>query len=149
MTREICVDANLIVMWYTPEPGRDNAVALLDECFRLGIRFVAPDCIFSEAGSAIRRKVHRHALDADEGHVALSLVAQTQIDCVSVLSLLDAAWEIAARHNLATLYDAYYLAVAELCKCNFWTADQRFINSVRGVDCVRDIASFTPGMLGS
>ena len=149
MTSEICVDANLAVMWYTPEPLRENGVALLDECSRLGTRIVAPDVIFAEAGSAIRRKVHRGILELDEGRVALSLLADAQIDCVSVLDLFDAAWDIAARHRLPTLYDAYYMALAEACGCDLWTADERLINSVQGVPYLRNIAEFAPGALES
>ena len=147
MTPEICVDANLAVMWYTPEPLRAKGVALLDECLRLGTRIVAPDWIFAEAGSAIRRKVHRGILELDEGRGALFLLADAQIDCVSALDLFDAAWDIAARHHLPTLYDAYYMALAEARGCDLWTADERLINSARGVPYLRNIAEFAPGAL--
>ena len=53
----------------------------------------------------------------------------------------------AALHNLPTLYDAYYLALAQARGCDFWTADRRFVNSVPQVPCVRDIRDFATGML--
>lgn len=146
---EICVDANLAVKWYMPEDLRDEAIALLNDCNRLNIRIIAPDCLVAEAASAIRRKVHRGLMDADEGQVAASLLIKTQIDYVSVLELVPDAWYIAENYNLATLYDAYYLALAEGRGCNFWTADDRFVNSVQGLSHVRHIKDFTPGLLES
>lgn len=149
MTSEICVDANLAVMWYSPEPLREQAVALLDECLRLDIRVIAPDCIFAEAGSAIRRKLYRKLIEPDEGKVGIYLLSRAQIDCVSVTDLMSEAWRIAETYNLATLYDAYYMALAELRGCDFWTADERFINSVSGLSYVKNIKDFTPGILES
>jgi len=147
LSHEICVDANLVVAWYSPEPDREQPVALLDECFRLDVRTIAPDCIFSEVGSAIRRKVYRGLLEPDEGWVALSLIDTAALDCVPTRELYADAWRIAQTYNLATLYDAYYMALAELRGCDFWTADKRFINSVRGVPYVRHVADFFPGSL--
>ncbi|MCL5102572.1 MAG: type II toxin-antitoxin system VapC family toxin [Armatimonadetes bacterium] len=147
MTSEICVDANLAVMWYTPEAGRELAVELLHECMQRNIRIIAPDFIYGEAGSAIRRKVYRGSMDEDEGRVSLSLLLDAQIDCANTLDLFDEAWRIACRYNLATLYDAFYLALAELRGCDFWTADKRFINSVSSIPYVKNITDFAPGIL--
>ncbi|MCX6345638.1 MAG: type II toxin-antitoxin system VapC family toxin [Armatimonadetes bacterium] len=150
MTSEICVDANLAVIWYVPEPWREQTVGLLDECLTHNIRIIAPDCIFAEAASAIRRKVYRGLLEADEGHVAISLLAGFPIDSVDVRTLYNEAWKIAAAHNLPTLYDAYYLALAMLRKCDFWTADERFYNSISsisGLTCVKYIKDYLPGIL--
>lgn len=145
--KEICVDANLVVKWYVFEELRDEAVALLDECDRHDIRLIAPDCVITKAASAIRRKVYRKLITPEEGLVAVSLLIQTRIDCVSVLELVPDAWYVAEKYDLASLYDAYYLALAEGRGCDFWTADERFINSISGVPYVRQIAAFTPGML--
>jgi len=147
MTLEVCVDANLAVMWYVPEPGRERAVSLLHECGRIGARLIAPDSIFSEAGSTIRNKVHRRLLEPDEAEVAFSLLSGARIDCVSLLELLPDAWRIATAYNLPTLYDAFYLALAELRGCDFWTADQRLLNSTPGLTYARNISDFSPGML--
>ncbi|WP_338835555.1 hypothetical protein [Neomoorella thermoacetica] len=46
------------------------------------------------------------------------------------------SWDIAAKENLPTLYDAAYLAVAEITAkdsretCEFWTADERLVNTL-------------------
>ncbi len=144
---QVCVDANLVVMWITPEEGRDQAVALLDDCLRHQTSIVAPDCVFAEVGSVLRRKVYRGIMDGEDGRVAISLLDRFAIDVVPVLSLCARAWQIAADLNLPTLYDAYYMALAEARGCDFWTADQRFLNSVPKQPYVRNIRDFAPGAL--
>jgi predicted nucleic acid-binding protein len=147
--KQVCVDANLVVTWLTPEEGRDQAVAFLDQCLGQGIGIIAPDCVFAEVGSALRRKVYRGIMDDEDGRVALSLLDRFAIDVVPVLSLYAEAWKIAVDYNLSTLYDAYYMALAKLHECDFWTADQRFLNSVPNLPYVRSIRDFGPGILES
>jgi predicted nucleic acid-binding protein len=44
--------------------------------------------------------------------------------------LRDKAWAIAAQNDLTTLYDAAFLACAELFGAEFWTADRVLVNSL-------------------
>ena len=145
--RKVCVDANLVVKWLTPEEERDEALAFLAECRGLGVGLIAPDCMYAEVGASIRRKVYRGLLDEADGFGAISVIDRFGVDVVPALDLMADAWYLAAQYNLATLYDAYYMALAELRGCDFWTADERFINSVRGVPYVRRVADFSPGSL--
>ena len=39
-------------------------------------------------------------------------------------------WAIAQQFSLATLYDAAFLAVAELESAQFWTADESLLNTL-------------------
>ena len=46
--------------------------------------------------------------------------------------------ELAHRFGIPAAYDAHYLALAEVEKCELWTADERLWNAVRSeVDWVR------------
>lgn len=60
------------------------------------------------------------------------------IEYLSDDELMDRAWKISRYFDLPTLYDAAYLAVAEVIEertgeaCEFWTADERLINSLGG-----------------
>jgi len=149
LIKEVCIDANLVVKWYTLEDYQAQAWGLLDECERRGIGMIAPDCILSEVGSTLRRHVYRGTLTPENGAIAVSKLMRAQIRRFDIRDLFVDAWAIAEKYNLATLYDAYYLALAELRGCDFWTADERFINSVTGISHVRFIADFTPGILES
>jgi predicted nucleic acid-binding protein len=47
---------------------------------------------------------------------------------------------------LATVYDATYLALAELRRCEFWTADERLLNRVKGtLSFVKWLGDYMPG----
>jgi predicted nucleic acid-binding protein len=46
--------------------------------------------------------------------------------------LLKEAYELAVRFNRPRAYDTQYLALAERLGCEFWTADQRLVNSTQG-----------------
>jgi predicted nucleic acid-binding protein len=144
---EICVDANLVVKWYLFEELREKAVSLLDESDQLGITIIAPDLVLAEVGSTIRRAVHRGLTTADKGRMAMALLKRAPIQRFDVRDLFDDAWRIAETHGLPTLYDAYYLALAEIRGCDLWTADQRLINSVQGSANLRSLASYEQGVL--
>ena len=145
---EICIDANVVVKWYTAEDFRDKAMALADECFDQGIEMIAPEVFFAEVSSAIRRKVHRKLLLPAEGLLAVGVLSRTEIIPYSLKDLYKGAWRIAETYGLPTLYDAYYLALSEQRGCDFWTADERLVNSVSGLSYIKHIRDFTAGVLG-
>lgn len=149
MKNELCVDASIVVKWFIFEDLREQSIALLDECDALGVRTIAPDHIYAEVSSTFRVLVYRKIISLESGQIALSMLKNAHIERFDTADLLSDAWRIASKYNLSTMYDAYYLALAELRGCDFWTADERFINSVPGLPYVRNIKDFTPGMLES
>jgi predicted nucleic acid-binding protein len=53
--------------------------------------------------------------------------------------------ELAHRYDLPAVYDAHYLALAEREGCDYWTADKRLWNSVKGmVPWVRWLGDYHP-----
>lgn len=148
MRPEVCIDASVVVKWFIFEDYRDESLALLDECDALGIPTIAPDHIYTEVTSTFRGLVHRRIITSESGDEAVSMLMRAQIVRFDTVDLLNDAWRIAKLYNLSTMYDAYYLALADLRGCDFWTADQRLINSIRGdLPFVRHIKDFAPGML--
>ncbi len=107
---------------------------------------VLPDFAWAEVGTVLRKKVSRKLISAEQAEVAWeafnSLGLLTFINDVSVMR---AAWRIAEKEKLPTLYDAAYLAVAEIMSrqnkevCEFWTADERLANSVSGKKYVKTL----------
>jgi predicted nucleic acid-binding protein len=146
--REVCVDASVAVKWYVTEEWREQALALLDECSRLGVEMVAPDHFFSEAGNAIWRSAIRGIITGESGIASIVLLAGLNIEPFDVRDLYVDAWRIAETFSRPTLYDAYYLALCEQRGCDLWTADERLVNCVSGLSYVRHIRDFVPGALG-
>ena len=147
MSGQVCIDANLVVKLYVYEDLREEAIALMDEADRLGIELIAPDFVHAETASTIRTTVYRGVLSAENGAIAIGLLKRLDIKRYDVRDLYDDAWRIAEKFNLGSLYDAYYLALAELRCCEFWTADQRLLNSTPGLPYTRSIRGYTPGVL--
>ena len=45
---------------------------------------------------------------------------------------MERTWQLAAHFQQPQAYDSFYLALADLMRVPFWTADRRLYNAVRG-----------------
>ena len=68
-------------------------------------------------------------MSSDAGEVAFSELENLPIEIREPVELYRVAWELAKRFDRSTIYDCCYLALAELHRCELWTADQRLINA--------------------
>lgn len=73
----------------------------------------------------------RKELTPEQAEAAFAQLQALPIRQVSVLEQRQRAWELAAAFGFATVYDATYLALAELQECEFWTADECLFNQVK------------------
>lgn len=69
--------------------------------------------------------------DLEQAEAAFAKLQTLPIQQIAVLEQRQRAWEMAADYGFATVYDATYLALAELRGCEFWTADERLFNRVK------------------
>ena len=86
-----------------------------------GERLAAPELIDLETASVIRRQHAAGALDARRAEFAFADLAQLPLRRASHRPLLRRCWEL--RENL-TVYDAAYVALAELLDAALLTADR-------------------------
>jgi predicted nucleic acid-binding protein len=129
---EVCVDANIAVQVVVTEPESDKADALFDEWASQGTRLIAPAFFEVETESILRQKVVlRKEVTPEQAEVAWAKLHALPIQQLSVAGQRQRAWEIATDFALATVYDATYLALAELRGCEFWTADGRLFRQVK------------------
>lgn len=96
-----------------------------------GERLAAPHLIDLEVASAWRRLVSTGNLDERRATLALADLDAMRIARAPHGPLLDRCWDL--RHNL-TIYDAAYVALAELMATVLVTGDER-LASAPGVDC--------------
>lgn len=92
---------------------------------------VAPFLLAYEVLSVLRGKVFRGELPAEAGEAATSAFLGQGIMLLHPDGVEQQAWALAARLNLPTIYDAVYLALAELLEYDLWTADRRLATAVR------------------
>lgn len=114
----IVVDASALVPALADD-GRDGDAA------RARLReqaLVAPELIDLETASVIRRQLQAGKLDARRAAFALTDLVELPLRRVAHRPLLVRCWEL--RENL-TIYDAAYVALAELLDVVLLTADAR------------------------
>ncbi len=127
----IAVDASVIVTALGDDgPDGDRARARLR-----GERLAAPHLIDLEVISAWHRLAAAGELDSRRVHLALSDLRALRVDRVRHGALLDRCWEL--RDNL-TIYDAAYVALAEVLEVTLLTADSKLSNAP-GVRCTIEI----------
>ncbi len=92
----------------------------------------APSWSWAEVGSALRAKVRRSLITPEEARGAWTLYVSLPISFVESAELRARAWDLAAAFDLATLYDAAYLACTETApgpaRREFWTADRELVD---------------------
>ncbi len=84
----------------------------------------------AEVDSAIRRRVRTKQLTPDVGEEAFHAAVQLPVHLDSS-DCRRRAWEMATAFDLETVYDAVYLALAELRGCEFHTRDRRLYERVK------------------
>jgi predicted nucleic acid-binding protein len=132
----MCIDASVAIKWVLPEDGSDRALALANNARVRRERMVAPHLLPIETSNIIRRHARRDGLTREE---ALRLFAAFERFGVAIgprepaprSQLHRRAIEIAVELELPATYDAHYLALAELRRCQLWTADRNLLNAAR------------------
>jgi predicted nucleic acid-binding protein len=127
----VCADAGILIKLVVAEEDSDRADALWERWKEDGVRVVAPGLLPFELTSVLRKKVHRGLLSPEEGKEAFDMVHRLPVQVLTPPDLYRRAWELATRFNRPAVYDAHYLALAEMMNCELWTADERLFNAVR------------------
>jgi predicted nucleic acid-binding protein len=127
----IVVDASALAPALADDgPDGDTARARLR-----GQSLVAPELIDLETASVIRRQLRIGRLDARRANLALTDLVELSLRRTAHRPLLARCWEL--RQNL-TVYDAAYVALAELLGLVLVTADARMAKAP-GLTCQLDV----------
>jgi predicted nucleic acid-binding protein len=129
----IVVDASVVVTALADD-GTDG-----DLCRgRLaGQNLAAPHLMDIEVGSVLRQLVRNGDVPERRAHLALTDLADLPVERAASLPLLPRCWEL--RDNL-TIYDAAYVALAEILDVTLLTADRRLARAT-GARCPIDVVS--------
>jgi predicted nucleic acid-binding protein len=139
MSKYICVDTSVFIKLFFEEEDSLKAKELMQTIAELNQIIVLPSFAWAELGSILRKKMRTKQITPDAaGEMWLSFINFPGIEYMKSDLLLERSWRISSDFNLPTLYDAAFLATAEIIKektknvCEFWTADERLITSLRG-----------------
>ena len=127
---EVCVDASVAIKVVVPESGSDLADALFNQWASEEIQLIAPVFFEVETDSILRQKTSlRRELTADQAQRAFASLRALPIKTKHSAEQRERAWEMAREFQFPTVYDATYLALAELSQCEFWTADEKVVQA--------------------
>jgi predicted nucleic acid-binding protein len=143
---EVCVDASLAIKVVVPEAGSDKADALFNQWADEETRLIAPAFFEVETDSILRQKVSlRRELTMEQAQRAFASLQGLPIKTTHFSQQRERAWEIAREFQFPTVYDATYLALAELRQCEFWTADEKLFKQVKDrLSFVQWLGNYSP-----
>lgn len=96
----------------------------------------APDLVYPETLSVLRRHALSATLDPEDGARAIERLRTLPLQVVSTAGLLADAWEM---RSAITAYDACYVALARRIDGPLLTADERLARTVTQEEIVRVI----------
>jgi predicted nucleic acid-binding protein len=134
MSNIVVVDTSVALKWVLDEPDSSTAVELLEAWNNRETLIIAPALLAYEITNALYQRVWRSDFNLERCKQALMAFTSVSIefDFSEDFSLSTRAAELANLYNLPATYDGHYLALAEREQCEFWTADMRMWNSIKG-----------------
>jgi len=140
--KTLIIDSSVAAKWILPDEADDpGSLRLLEDIRRHRVAVVVPDLFRSEITSLVARSIRSGRLSGDRSE-ALSHVESLGILFASGAGVSPSTIKVALEVNQSP-YDCCYLALAIQLGCDLYTADLRFIRSVRGAyTCVKDIADY-------
>ncbi len=141
----IVVDASAAVKAVLPNPLQAQCLALVQTFVE--VQPAAPALWAHETTSAIAKAVHFGEITESEARQSLE-----KLDALGVrLFIADAeqnraAFDWTLKLKRASAYDSYYLVLAQVLECDFWTADKRLFNALKDthLDWLHWIEELTP-----
>jgi len=131
---KVCLDASFVIKILIPEPLSDLAESMWRRWAEEDVRCIAPSFMPVEVISALRRRGKLNLDPSLERRVVRFFVNELLlfIDIYEPSPrILKRAWSIAHDLNFTHIYDAVYIALAEVEGCPFWTADQKLFRAVK------------------
>jgi predicted nucleic acid-binding protein len=124
------LDTSVVIKWFSSheEADLENAMRLRDAIITTDRVVTVPDLLIYELANALRHNPHFTCDDVKDAIDAISDMGFAVMGVDSVLMVR--ALEIAYQFN-TTVYDAYFMALAESVKSPFITADYRFHERVK------------------
>ena len=129
MSGLVVVDASLAFKWLVSEENSDKARALSRSWADEGIQAAAPYLMPVEVTNALHRRVARGDLSVEDAIRLLGHLLASGIELRDVPDLHVRTLQLAGQLRQGAVYDAHYLALANVLGCEFWTADERFYSA--------------------
>ncbi len=121
----LVIDASIAVKWVVEEDGTAEALVL-----RQKAKLIGPDLLVAECANIFWKKVQRGELLKAEALLAARLLRGAEIELLPTRSFFEVATRMSIEIDHPA-YDCLYLALAVEKKCQFATADERFLRKLQ------------------
>ncbi|MBE0448113.1 MAG: type II toxin-antitoxin system VapC family toxin [Actinobacteria bacterium] len=133
------VDASVAVKWFSQANEKDIEVALRLQELHLSKQSIltVPDLLFYEVANALRYNVN-----FTEDDLAAAFISLTKLNLDAYPpsgGLIEESLKIARLHDV-TVYDASYVALAQLLGCACITADSKFSRKAKNIPQLIEIS---------
>jgi predicted nucleic acid-binding protein len=125
----VVIDASVVVEYLIVSPFTPQAQALLRTGVERDVEFWAPDLLYAESVSALRKLSRLRAITPAEGEQVMEDLLRLPITTTGTRDLMPRAWAV---RSAITPYDACYTALAEVLGAPFITADHRLTRALHG-----------------
>ncbi len=127
----VCVDASLLVKLAVPEEDSDKAENVWRTWQNDQVKVYAPGLVLYEFVSVIRKRVRRELMTIEEAEFSIDQLLALPLSLVNSVDLHKTAYRVAVELDIASVYDAHYVALAMAMDCELWTADEKLYNMAR------------------
>jgi predicted nucleic acid-binding protein len=127
----LIVDTNVAVKWYLPEELNQEALEVLESGERGEVELLAPDSVESEFWNVLWQEHRKSELSLDEVWEYWEAFESSNLLLAELVTLMPEATEIAAATG-CIIYDALFVALAELEDTVVITADEKLLKALKG-----------------
>ena len=123
----LVVDASVAIKWYVEEEYREQALHLRRDYYDGKVALASQPLLFYEVANALR---YHAALSSSDVVNSINSLLDMQLDLQTPMrEVMDAAVDLAFEEGI-TIYDAVYLALAELLGFKVITADENLLEKL-------------------
>ena len=117
----VVIDASAVVEYLVELTLPDPATQLFHLAAAGRVELWAPDLVYPESASALRKLVRLGAVDADAARAAVENLVNLPISIAGTAALMPEVWRM---QGFLTPYDACYVALADALGAEFVTAER-------------------------
>jgi len=127
---KLAIDTSTAAQWQLSEESEaERARYMLRDYAAAQVAFVAPLIWHYEVANVVNKAVGTRRLTEEEGYLAFQALQALDIEFVNFPTPAE-AYRLARLYR-RSVYDSFYLAVAQSHQIDLWTGDRRLYNAVR------------------
>ncbi len=133
------LDTSVIYKWFVEEENTQKALTIKEAHKNAEITISFPDLLIYELANALR---YKNEFSPAEIRRCCQDLFDLNLDIIAPLpDTIEAATRIAHKNDI-TIYDAFYIALAQELEFQFITADEKLYNKVKDIQLVNLLSKF-------